>query len=461
MQENARTTRPLKWPAMAKYGAGDLGLNFYWQGVGFFLLYFYTDIVGLPNTTAGIVYAIGGFVDALSDPVMGVIADRTRSRWGRYRPYLIFGVGPLGLSFIFLFTLPSLAPVAWVAGVCIATHILFRLCYTVVSIPYGALGTRLTFDARERTSVAGVRMLSGALGGVVIVMLVSHLRSAMSDQNAFMWISIFAAIIGAALICVAFFGTVERRLSGVDSSLPTLRQYSFVDILKSTARNTPFLIITTALFLLTLANMVVVKTILYRFDHILASPNAGSLTIILMAATPLIAIPIWVKAYHWLDKRAGFLSGCAIVCLGLLSLYTTGNQSILFAMLSYITIAAGFSAFAVGVWSIIPDTIDFGHWKSGYRVESALVGFASAIQKAAIAIAGLCVGVALDAFGYHAGEMQDAATLKALHDFSAWVPIGFMFCAAAVFNFYPITALKHARIMSVISRTTEKKSKLK
>lgn len=440
---------------MAKYGAGDLGLNFYWQGVGFFLLYFYTDIIGLPNTTAGIVYAIGGFVDALSDPVMGVLADRTRSKWGRYRPYLLFGVGPLGLSFILLFSLPPLLPAAWLVFACIATHIMFRLCYTVVSIPYGALGTRLTFNARERTSVAGVRMLSGALGGVIIVFLVNHLRTAMSDQIAFTWISIFAAIIGAVLIIIAFAGTVERRLHSAEDQLPLSRNYSAKTIFKATVHNTPFLVIVGSLFLLTFANMVVVKTILYRFDHILGVPEAGGLTIILMAALPLLAIPVWVKAYHRLDKRAGFLAGCAVVCLSLLFLFLVGDQAVAPTIIAYGGIAVGFSAFAVGVWSIIPDTIDFGHWQSGSRVESALVGIASAVQKTAIALAGLCVGVALDVFGYHAGQVQSLATLNALHIFSAWVPIGLMLGAAIIFYFYPITSTKHAQIISAITRTQQ------
>lgn len=453
MNKTFKQQKPLGWKAMAAYGAGDLGLNFYWQGVGFFLLYFYTDIVGLPNTTAGIVYAIGGFVDAFSDPIMGLTADRTRSRWGRYRPYLLFGLGPLGISFILLFTLPSLVPAIWTVFVCIATHIVFRLCYTVVSIPYGALGARLTFNARERTSLAGVRMMAGAIGGVIIVSIVSQFRHMMSDESAFIWISVFAAIIGAFLVFLSFIGSRERRLNSHEHELPIARNYSATTIFKATLRNTPFLIIVSSLFLLTMANMIVVKTILYRFEHILNAPELGGLAIILMAAIPLFTIPIWVRIYHWLDKRGGFVLGCLVTSLSLLLLYFFGDWSPELTIAAYVGIAAGFSAFAVGVWSIIPDTIDYGHWQSGSRVESGLVGLASAVQKTAIALAGLWVGVALDAFGYQAGYVQTEETVTALHYFSSSTPIVLMIATAALFYFYPISSSRHAEIVSEISES--------
>jgi len=436
---------------MLNYGVGDMGLNFYWQGAGYFLLYFYTDVVGLPNTTAGIVYAIGGFVDAISDPAMGVIADRTRTRWGRYRPYLLFGAIPLGISFMLLFTAPWALPAQWVIVGAIVTHIVFRLCYTAVSIPYGALGARLTFNATQRTRLAGVRMLFGAIGGVLIVLFATSFRNVMSDKFAFLWASAFAGIVGAGLIYLTFAGTIERRLSDASNQQGVSNSYAVNKIATLLLANKPFIILVASIFLLTIANMIIIKTILYRFEYILKAPAAGGIAIILMTAAPLLAIPCWVWAYMKFDKRPAFLAGCGFTLVSLVALYFSGQHNTFTAITAYVFIAIGFSAFAVGFWSILPDTIDYGHWKSGRRMESGLIGFASATQKIAIALAGLTVGLMLDMFGYQANHEQQQETLNALHNFSVLIPILLIFLSGIVFSLYSITSKNHAAIMDKIA----------
>ncbi|NOX81561.1 MAG: MFS transporter [Alphaproteobacteria bacterium] len=451
MNQTQKPTSTLSWRAMLNYGVGDMGLNFYWQGAGYFLLYFYTDVVGLPNTTAGIVYAIGGFVDAISDPAMGVIADRTRTRWGRYRPYLLFGAIPLGISFMLLFTAPWALPAQWVIVGAIVTHIVFRLCYTAVSIPYGALGARLTFNATQRTRLAGVRMLFGAIGGVLIVLFATSFRNVMSDKFAFLWASAFAGIVGAGLIYLTFAGTIERRLSDASNQQGVSNSYAVNKIATLLLANKPFIILVASIFLLTIANMIIIKTILYRFEYILKAPAAGGIAIILMTAAPLLAIPCWVWAYMKFDKRPAFLAGCGFTLVSLVALYFSGQHNTFTAITAYVFIAIGFSAFAVGFWSILPDTIDYGHWKSGRRMESGLIGFASATQKIAIALAGLTVGLMLDMFGYQANHEQQQETLNALHNFSVLIPILLIFLSGIVFSLYSITSKNHAAIMDKIA----------
>lgn len=432
---------------MTAYGAGDFGLNFYWQGTGFFLLFFYTDIVGLPNTIAGAVYAIGGLVDAISDPAIGIVADRTQTQKGRYRPYLLYGAIPLGISFIMLFTVPLIIPASYLVAGAILTHILFRICYTTVSIPYSALGARLTFDAHERTRLAGMRMLFGALGGLCIVYLATQLRNNFNDADAIMATSLVAALAGTCLIYICYTYTVEKRFSQSPQQQRPTPQYSVKKISSLLMANKPFLILTAAIFLLTIANMIIIKTVLYRFDYILGATIAGGIAITAMTAVPLFAIPVWVLVYLKLDKQPAFLAGCVTVIAGLILLFIAGERSIAGSVISYGLIAAGFSSFAVGFWSILPDTIDYGHWKSGQRIESGLVGLASALQKIAIALAGLGVGIALDIFNYSAGELQSAFTLHSLHLFSTLAPLIMMIFCAALFLQYPLSSKEHSRIV--------------
>ncbi|MEP6343843.1 MAG: glycoside-pentoside-hexuronide (GPH):cation symporter [Maricaulaceae bacterium] len=439
---------------MAAYGAGDFGLNFYWQSVGFFLLFFYTDILGLSNTVAGAVYAVGGLVDALSDPTMGIIADRARTRKGRYRPYLLYGAIPLGLSFILLFTAPLIVSAPFMIAVAVISHIFFRICYTAVSIPYGTLGTRITFDAHERTRLAGTRMLFGALGGVCIMYIVTQLRASFDDSQAIILTSFIAAIVGSILIFFCYAQSVEKRILSSSSYTSTSRNYSLRKIIPLIFTNRPFLILVAATFLLTIANMIIIKTIIYRFDYILNATQAGGMAIVIMTLIPLFTIPLWVWLYLCLSKRTAFVAGCITVIIGLIALFLTGETSIIKSIISYGLIAAGFSSFAVGFWSVLPDTIDYGHWKSGHRIESGLVGLASALQKIAIAIAGLGVGIALDIFNYNAGEVQSLNTLNTLHIFSTILPLILMLLCAAIFMRYPLSAPEHSRIVKHLKPST-------
>ena len=448
MSHSSASPSRLGWRERLSYGAGDFGLNFYWQGAGYFLLFYYTDVAGLPSTAAGVAFAVGGLVDAVTDPAMGILADRTRSRWGPYRPYLLYGALPLGLAFMLLFTLPSFAPAGWALAAALGTHALFRICYTCVSIPYGALGARLTFNASERTTLAGVRMIGGALGGVVMVLTVSALRNAAPDSTAFVVASALAGVAGAALVWVTFAGAKEPAILRSNESDDGPETYSLARVFKALTDNRPFLITVVAIFLLTVANMIVVKTALYRFEHILVAPLAAGLAITLMTAAPIAAIPMWVWIYIRIDKRPAFLCGCAMVIVSLAALYLTGAQNVFLAIVAYTAVAVGFSSFAVGFWSVLPDTIDYGHLKSGLRVESGAIGLASAIQKIAIALTALGIGVVFDVIGYQPGEAQDPATATALHQFISLAPIVFMLGSALVFSRYPISSSRHADIVA-------------
>ena len=140
------------------YGIGDTAICLYWSGVGLYLLYFYTDVVGISPELAGTIYLIGMMWDALTDPYMGYIAERTRTRWGVYRPYLLFGNIPLALSFILLFWAPPFEGYSLFFFLVFA-NILHRTCFTIVSVPFSSLTPRITSDSTERTNLTGLECL--------------------------------------------------------------------------------------------------------------------------------------------------------------------------------------------------------------------------------------------------------------------------------------------------------------
>ena len=149
------------------YGIGDFGFNFYWFSLQLFLAYYYTDVLGLRAEVAGLVIFLCLTWDGLVDPAIGVLANRTRTRWGKYRPYLLFGSVPLAISFALMF-----APVGFEGAALIAyafaTQILFRTMYGLVNIPYRALMATMTRDSMQRNWLAGARMVWAFLGTAVV-----------------------------------------------------------------------------------------------------------------------------------------------------------------------------------------------------------------------------------------------------------------------------------------------------
>ncbi|MCA0395035.1 MAG: MFS transporter, partial [Proteobacteria bacterium] len=160
-----RAVLPLR--EKAGYGIGDFGFNLYWANISAFLLIFYTDVMGLAAAAVGTMMLVTRLVDAVTDPLMGAIADRTRSRWGRFRPYLLFGAVPMALTGVLTWTVPDLDPdgrLLWAY----ATFTLMMLAYTVLAMPYSALGGVVTGDSQQRTTLISFRFIAAFAGTTVV-----------------------------------------------------------------------------------------------------------------------------------------------------------------------------------------------------------------------------------------------------------------------------------------------------
>jgi GPH family glycoside/pentoside/hexuronide:cation symporter len=154
-------------PRVLGYGIGDFGFNFSWFSLQLFLTYYYTDVLGLHGAVAGMISFVCLTWDGLVDPAIGILANRTRTRWGKYRPYLLFGSIPLAVSFALMFAPTGLAGAALIAYA-FATQILFRTMYGLVNIPYSALMATMTRDSMQRNWLAGTRMIFAFLGTAVV-----------------------------------------------------------------------------------------------------------------------------------------------------------------------------------------------------------------------------------------------------------------------------------------------------
>ena len=214
----------------AAYGFGDFGFNLYWTTVSFFILYYYTDVVGLSGTVAGLIFLTAMLWDSLIDPVVGYMAQRTKSRWGCYRPYFLFGAIPLALSLVLTFYNPDLEGSALIASVLLA-HMFFRTAYTVVNIPYSALSAKITQSTEIRNNLSAWRISFATIGSALVAYSTLRLVEAFGQGDASYGFLLTAALY-AGLSIPAFlilFFTVQETLNNRVMALRDTLQSSGLD----------------------------------------------------------------------------------------------------------------------------------------------------------------------------------------------------------------------------------------
>ena len=426
------------------YGSGDFAFNLYWQGISLYLFYFYTDVLGLPNAMAGIIYAIGSFWDAGTDPIMGYLADRTRTRWGRYRPYLLFVPIPMAFGYLLLLWHPGDMSITALGIVALIGQLIFRLLFTMASTPYSALMARMTSNSEDRAGMAGARVLFAYLGAFSVVALAGGLlENADSDREAFMSLAVISGILATVIFWICF--AICREPPEDDAQAPNLTiKQSFISL----RQNTPFLVVFAAVVLMTTGTTVIGKTMIYFFEYQMGDRNGAQIALMAFGLTGLLVIPFWTFVTLKTSKRLVWMVGSFFLSLALLAFLVNPATSQNMVILNYIAMSFGAGAFAITFWGMLPDTVEYGEWKTGHRVESMVFGFATFAQKSAVALSALILGVLLDVIGYQAGIVQSEETLSGLRMIIVFVPLAGVVTSVACIYFYPLSPQRHADIVA-------------
>lgn len=453
------TTGQDRLPAWRKagYASGDLGLNIYWQGVSLFLFFFYTDIMGIPVWWAGFTIFIASVWDGITDPVMGGIADRTRTRRGRYRPYLLFAAPVLGVSFIATFFAPPGLPGWALVAYALVTHLVLRTLYTVIAIPYAALSARMTFDSAERGALAGWRMQAAALGGLTTAfstpMIVQAMSAVSGGDPRLGWL--LAAVVMALAATLIFWICYGATAEPADTeAAPPGHGPGLNDIFIAAAmlrRNGPLVRVFIAITMASLCLAMMSKMLIYWFKYAIGNETAAGLA---LAVTPLVLLvmaPVWVAVAKSTSKRIAFMSGCAIGFAGYLGFFMLPMRDPLSVYLLLALIAVGVSAFAVMFWAMLPDTVEYDEWVSGERNEARVFGFATFAQKAALGVNALLLGILLDFIGFTPNAPQSESVLTGMKAIMALVPAAGAAVTLAALWGYPIDRAYHAGLRDKIA----------
>jgi GPH family glycoside/pentoside/hexuronide:cation symporter len=433
------------------FAIGDIGFNIVWQGTSLFLMYVYTDVFGISPTVAGAVYMAALVWDAIFDPIVGVIADRTRTRWGRFRPWIAIGAIPMALSYALAFWNPGFNGVALIAWVAF-THGFLRTAFAMANIPFSSLQARLSGDSKERTELAGMRMIGAGIGGLSVALITPALVHRMSSDEGQGYL--LAAISGGVLTFAAMLYVVfvmrEPEESRAVSDEPLWGDVGafFMQLV----RNVPLAQIFAVLIVVSMAMTMFSKNILYYFKYVLhAPPGSESIALVMTPVALIFFAPVWVMLANRLSKRNTWMIASALASTGYLSLYLIPVREVGVTYACVAFVALGVSGFGVLAWSMLPDTVEWGEVKLGVRHEAKVFGFSAFAQKSALGINALILGVTLDAIGYVPNQPQTPEALHGITSLMTLVPLAGVIISVLVLWTYPIDAKRHAELQAELA----------
>ncbi len=432
------------------YGLGDTASNIIFQTVMMFLLLFYTDVMGLSPAAVGTMFLLVRIIDAVTDPLMGNIADNTKTKWGQFRPYLLWLALPFAIISILAFTTPDFSDDNKIIYAFV-TYTLLMIAYTAINIPYCALGGVLTADAKERVTVQSYRFVFGMLGGVIVAAATMPLVEYFGHGDkakGYQMTMIAMSSLGLVMFLLCFIGTKERV------SLPENQNTSFKENLRSLWQNDQWRILCiAALFLLTgqvlrfTLAVYYVKYFLGREDLITSFLTLGVIASMIgcAVAQPLAKRVCKIKAYIALQLIS------ATICL--FSFFIGADQIIL----AYVAFTAWkfFLDMATPLlWAKMADTIDYGHKKTGIRITGMVYSGVIFFIKMGVAIGGALAGWLLAFYNYQADVEQTEATKQGiLLSFTVLPALG-SFIVAWVMRKYTLTEQQVVEIQGQLNEST-------
>jgi GPH family glycoside/pentoside/hexuronide:cation symporter len=418
------------------YGLGDLASNMFWQMFAIFMAKFYTDVFLLGAATMGTMMLVTRMADAVFDPMIGTIADRTETRWGHFRPYLIWMAIPMAATAVLAFSAPSFGGTARTVYAYV-TLMLMMFAYSAINIPYSALLGVLTPDSKERTSVTSYRFVMALIPVFIIVNtalpLVRYFGG--SDTSPYGWqMTMLIYSVFAVLLYFATFAMTRERVQP-----PPKQETSLKTDLKDLVRNRPWVVLCgVGIAALTYGNIRNTVTI-YYFDYVV--PNGGGYFGPVMT-TGAIAFILGVMATSPLAKRFGkrnfYLVSMSVTALLTIGFYFVppANIKLVWAANTIINFCA--APTAPLVWAMYADTADYSEWKWGRRATGLVFSAASFAQKFGWAIGGAGAGWLLAYFGYLPNVAQSPRTIHGIVLMMSVIPAIAAIAAVAALWFYEI-----------------------
>jgi glycoside/pentoside/hexuronide:cation symporter, GPH family len=452
------THSKLKFATKLAYGVGDFGPALVANVLIFFLLYFLINVAGLDPGLAGSILLIANVWDAINDPIIGVLTDRTRSQWGRRLPWIIGGAIPFGITFF----LQWIVPVAnqWLLfAYYIAIALLSNTLYTIVNLPYTALTAELTQDYHERTSLNGFRFSFSLLGGMValgLVLAIFGLIPEAKSTERFIWIGIVGGVVATVPLFLCVWGIwqpvlrmEQQRQSSLDGDgIPLGQQFIIV------LNNRPFLFVI-GIYLFAWLAFQNTAAILPFFvvNYLKLTESVSTTAAIFVQGAALLCLPLWTLVSQKFSKQGAYWLGISIWMIAQVGLYILSPGQMTWVYPLSALAGCGISTAFLIPWSMLPDVIEWNELNTGQRREGLFYGFMTLAQKVCRGFGLFLIGLALKQTGFierTAGQpipIQPEGAKTAILYVTTLLPIVLLVISLMLIYFYPISREIHGEIV--------------
>lgn len=448
-ESEAAPSGRLRWSERVAYGCGDAASCLYFGIFMNFLSYYYTDIVGISVAAVGTMLLVVRTWDWVNDPIMGMIADRTRTRWGSFRPWILWMIPLWVLVGVLTFTTFDLSP----GGQLVYAYVMYTLLtmvYTAINIPYSALMGVMTAKSEERTVLSSARFVGAGLGNLIVSSSMLYLIVLLGDgdsRRGFTGAVMVYAVLSAGLFLVTFGWTRERLKP------PATQEYAIREDLRSLVRNRPWMILIVVSLLTVISWAVRGGSVIYYFKYCAGNEHLGTIFLSVSSAVQMAAV-LFTKQIARLfgSKKAAFifLMSTSAVLQSLFYFFDPGNITLIVAHQILSVIVS--SPIAPLFWAMIADTADYGAWKLQHRSTGLLFSAGTFSQKIGWSIGPALSLWMLGAFGFVPNMDQGPETLHGLRLLMSLIPAGVSALVVITLLQYPINRRVEREMEAAVSR---------
>ncbi|MDQ8702556.1 glucuronide transporter [Streptomyces sp. LHD-70] len=436
------------------YGAGDAANNLAFSLSGMFLLLYYTDVVGLSAAAVGTLILLVRVWDAFADIFAGRMVDRMSSRWGKFRPFILFGAVPLLLLNVAVFNVPDMSQGAQLVYAYV-TYALLGLAYSLVNIPYGSLATAMTQEPSERAKLAAIRGVGAQAVIIVLVIAISPALKSSGSGLQSLFTNITWIFVGAgALLYLCTFLTARERVER------SVVQVSFRQTVAALKGNRPLYVLC--------ANTVVVLSGLFALQaagafyarDVLGDPRLYIVLFLVSAVMNFAIAPLMPRIVKSFGKRNAYIAAGGLTVVGGVGTFLLPATPVALPIVAWTLHSTGLAIVSALLWALEADTVEYGEWKSGVRTEGATYAVFSFTRKISQAIGAAVASYALAIGGYEAGaaHLTDGA-LTGIRFAAGAVPAITALIAIAIMWRYPLTDSRFQEIVREMAERREKESR--
>ena len=421
------------WNRIA-YGAGDMAVNITWAALGMFIIYFYTDVALIPAAAVGTLMLFGRIFDGVTDVIVGALVDKTDTRWGKARPWVLFGAIPFAACSTLLFAVPDTS----ISGKLIyayVTYLLMTIAFTAVCIPYGTINALMTRDVNERAKLNVFRMFMAQIGFLLVTTVTLPLVKRLGDDQR-AWVIAFAILTSLSVLLFWFTvaGTREIRALRDEGN----ENVPFNARLKAMFANKYWILATVFFLVFSIGYALNQSALVYYCKWVLGNEQLVSV----LTWAYLVPVMVGFLFLPELIKRFGktklMMVGILVSVVGLVVM-AIAPASFAVAMGAQIVKGVGQVPLLGIVWALVPDTIEYGEWKTGIRSEGLLYSSGSFAQKLGIGIGAALMSWILAMGGYDgAASVQSGGALSAILWSFIYIPIITFVLQAVILYFYDI-----------------------